>query len=94
MKSVNRELIDLLHGSDEFLMSDLFTVTLAAGTVLCYTNADMPITWKGQVFDAHSMVIKRGATRITCGLEVDSNELEIAADPNHTLEGLKKVRYW
>ncbi|HFC8542726.1 TPA: DUF2163 domain-containing protein [Neisseria weaveri] len=88
MKSVNRELVELLHGSDEFLMADLFTITLSAGTVLRYTNADMPVTWKGQVFDAHSMIIKRGATRITRGLEVDSNELEIAADPNHTLEGL------
>lgn len=88
MKQANQELIDLLHGTDEFLMADLFTFTLSGGTVLRYTSADMPVTWSGDVFDAQSALIKRGATRVTRGIEVDSNELEITADPNHKLEGL------
>lgn len=88
MKSASRELVELLHGSDEFLMADLFTLTLSGGTVLRYTGADMPVLWQGNVYEAHKLIIKRGATKVTCGLEVDSNELEIAADPAHKLEGL------
>lgn len=88
MKQANQELIDLLHGDDEFLMADLFTITLSSGRVLRHTNADMPVTWQGQTFDAQSLIIKRGSTRVACGLDVDSNELEIAADPSAKLEGL------
>lgn len=88
MRQASRELIDLLHGSDEFEMADLFTFTLSSGAVLRHTSAEMPVYWDGRTFDAHSLIIRRGATRIGRGLEVDGNELEIAADPAHRLEGL------
>ena len=48
MKTATRELIDLLHGSDEFLMADLFRITLSNGQILRHTNADMPVVWDGQ----------------------------------------------
>ncbi|MDO4693663.1 MAG: DUF2163 domain-containing protein [Eikenella sp.] len=88
MRQASQELIDLLHGSDEFEMADLFTFTLASGLVLRHTSADMPVRWDGQTFDAHSLIIRRGATRISRGLEVDSNELRIAAKEGRKLEGL------
>lgn len=88
MKTASRELVELLHGSTEFLMADLFTLTLSSGLVLRHTNADMPVTWRGQRFDAQSLLIKRGATRISRDLEADGNELEIAADETARLEGL------
>ena len=34
MKTATKELIDLLHGSDEFQMADLYTITLSGGQVL------------------------------------------------------------
>ena len=89
MKTVTRELIDLLHGSDEFLMADLFRITLSNGQILRHTNADMPVVWDGQTYEAHKLIIKRGATRVAVGLDVDSNTLEIAAEPDYRLEGLQ-----
>lgn len=89
MKMATRELIDLLHGSDEFLMADLFRITLSNGQILRHTNADMPVAWDGQTYEAHKLIIKRGATRVAVGLDVDSNTLEIAAEPDYRLEGLQ-----
>lgn len=89
MKTATRELIDLLHGSDEFLMADLFRITLSNGQILRHTNADMPVVWDGQTYEAYKLIIKRGATRVAVGLDVDSNTLEIAAEPDYRLEGLQ-----
>lgn len=91
MKTANQELIDLLHNSDELLMADLFTLILASGETLRYTNADSDVAWRGQIFDAHGLIISRGATRVTRDLDVDSNELGIAANSGHKLEGLPFV---
>ena len=89
MKTATRELIDLLHGSDEFLMADLFRITLSNGQILRHTNADMPVVWDGQTYEAHKLIIKRGATRVAVGLDVDSNTLEMTAEPDYRLEGLQ-----
>ena len=91
MKKASQELINLLHGSDEFLMADLFTITLASGEVLRYTNADIDVSWNGGEFKGRTIVISRGATRITRDLEADTNELSIAAASDHKLEGLPFV---
>ncbi|STZ77341.1 DUF2163 domain-containing protein [Bergeriella denitrificans] len=88
MKTANQELIDLLHGSDEFLMADLYTFTLSDGTVLRHTSADAPVTWQMQHYEARQLIISRGATRVTRGLEVDSNDLSITAADGYTLQGL------
>lgn len=89
MKTATKELIDLLHGSDEFQMADLYTITLSGGQVLRHTGADMPVVWDGQTYGAHELIIKRGATRIAVGLDVDSNTLQISAAPDYRLEGLQ-----
>ena len=89
MKTATKELIDLLHSSDEFQMADLYTITLSGGQVLRHTSADMPVVWDGQTYEAHKLIIKRGATRIAVGLDVDSNTLQIASDPDYRLEGLQ-----
>lgn len=91
MKSAKQELIDLLHNSSEFLMADVFTIRLTSGEVLRYTNADMPVSFEGAMYQAHGIIIKRGATKITRGLETEANQLTIAALPEHKLSGLPWV---
>ena len=88
MKKASKELVELLRGSDEFLMADLYTLTLANGSVLRHTGADRTVYWQGQAYDSRNLIISRGATRSTRDLEADGNELKIAADPAHKLEGL------
>ena len=89
MKTATKELIDLLHSSDEFQMADLYAITLSGGQVLRHTGADMPVVWDGQTYGAHELIIKRGATRTAVGLDVDSNTLQISAAPDYRLEGLQ-----
>ena len=89
MKSASAELMNLLHNEDRFLMADLFTITLSNGQVLRHTNFDKPVTWQGNQYEAYKLIIKRGATRIAVGLDVDSNTLQIASDPDYRLEGLQ-----
>ncbi|MDO5686753.1 MAG: DUF2163 domain-containing protein [Neisseria sp.] len=91
MKTATQELIDLLHGSETFYMADLITITLKTGESLRYTDADAPVYWQGKTFEAHGAIVARGAVRVTTGLEVDSNDLTVAADASHRLQGLPFV---
>jgi uncharacterized phage protein (TIGR02218 family) len=52
-------------------LADLWTIALTSGAVLRWTSADVPITVGGQTFTC-GPVIKRGATRLTSTLEVDT----------------------
>lgn len=75
MKSASSGLIALMD-SRQFRLADLFTFTLKSGTVLRYTNLDMPIVYGGQTFTP--MVISRTRTRIVTGVEVDTMTIKIA----------------
>ena len=50
VKTATKELIDLLHGSDEFQMAVYTPSTLSGGQVLRHTSADMPVVWDGQTY--------------------------------------------
>ena len=41
MKAASADLIALLAGSNEFVMWEVYTVTLVDGTVLTWTNGDV-----------------------------------------------------
>lgn len=88
MKQVSGALRALLEG-DAFLMADLFTVSLAQGQVLYYTNADKPVEWQGRRFEM--LLVKRGSVKTARGLSVDGNELEVSADASSLLQGLPWV---
>lgn len=91
MKTASAPLITLLNSSAQFLMADLFTLTLPSGTVLRYTSADLDITTGGNTYSARGPLIKRGKVRVVLGLEVDTLELKIMADSSHTLDGVPFV---
>ncbi len=90
MKSHTPELIALLNSSTQFLMADLYTITLASGTVLHYTGADIDITHAGNTFSARGPLIRRGQVRTVLGLEVDTLDITImasATNDDHLLDG-------
>ena len=91
MKTASTALVTLLNGSTQFLMADLFTLTLPSGTVLRYTNADVNITTGGNTYSARGPLIKRGKVRTVLGLEVDTLDLTVMADSTHTLDGVPFV---
>jgi uncharacterized phage protein (TIGR02218 family) len=59
--------------------ADLFTITLANGTVLRYTSLDQQITVNGNTFVA-GPTIKRNRVHLSVGISVDTLTLDIAAN--------------
>ncbi len=89
MKTASPALINLLNTSQQFAMADLYTFTLASGTVYRYTNADIDITLDGfQYASLGAPLISRTATKSVRGVEVDTLTLNIAASTNHKIEGI------
>jgi uncharacterized phage protein (TIGR02218 family) len=87
MKTASPALIDLLNGSNQFLMADLFTITLASGAVERYTTADSDITYGGNLFSSRGALLKRGTVRSVIGLEVDTLDMSVFSDASHLLDG-------
>ncbi|MDI9234310.1 DUF2163 domain-containing protein [Limnohabitans lacus] len=90
MKTHTPELIALLNGSSQFIMADLYTITLVTGTVLRYTSADIDITHAGTTYSARGPLIRRGTVRTVVGLEVDQLDMTVSPKPGmsgHLLDG-------
>jgi uncharacterized phage protein (TIGR02218 family) len=80
-----------LLATGQFVMADLFTFTLASGTVLRFTSADMAVTVNGHTFSDTGPLITRGSTRTAVGLEVDVLDVKVRADATHLVDGLPFV---
>lgn len=89
MKTASADLIDLL-AVGEYRMADLYTITLADGTVLRYTGADRALSVASHTWQP--VVIKRSRTRLVLGIEVDSMDLTLYPDAALTLAGLPFVQ--
>lgn len=83
MKSVSSDVIDVLAGR-QFTKSDLYTFTLASGTVLRYTSGDTDITVGGNTWSCGGFtgaIIERSGSRGLCqwktGLEVGTLQFDI-----------------
>jgi uncharacterized phage protein (TIGR02218 family) len=61
--------------------ADCFTFTLTSGAVLTYTNADVPVTYQGKQFLANGPLVDGLKYRGSVGLNVDRQEVTIAAKP-------------
>lgn len=70
------------------LMADCYTFTLRTGTVLTYTNADVPITMGGVTFAANSVLVDGLAFNCKAGLDVDQQQINLAARPTDTVLGV------
>lgn len=81
MKSASPALVALLSSSDQFVMADLYTITLVGGSVLRYSAAPTALSVNGNVF-ALGPKFERSKTRVVIGTQVD--ELEVLAYPEPT----------
>lgn len=87
MKAASAALIALLNGGNAFQVCDLYTFTLADGTVLRATSADVAITWSGNTF-APRPLITRGKCRTIVGVEVDTLDVSVFPQPSELLSGV------
>lgn len=65
-------------GDSQMGFVDLFTLTLANGTVLRFSGADIPITYGGNTWLANGPIIEGLKYRATVGLDVDQQDITIS----------------
>lgn len=70
------------------LMADCYTFTLRSGTVLTYTNADVPVILGGVTFVANGVLVDGLTFNCKAGLDVDQQEVTIAARSVDTVGGV------
>jgi uncharacterized phage protein (TIGR02218 family) len=92
MKSASPALIAFLNAARAnpdapIAFADCFTFTLATGMVLTYTNVDQPVVYNGYVFAADGPLVQGLKYRASVGLEVDKQQITIAARPTDLVNG-------
>ena len=87
MKAAGPELIALLFGADQFVMADLYTITLAGGSVLRYSGAPTALSANGYTF-ALGPKFERSKTKVVIGTQVDELEVKIYTEPTDLIGGV------
>lgn len=88
MKSASSGLINLLNSGQQLLMADLYTFTLADGTVYRCTTCDIDLTVGGNLFTSTGPAIKRSNTKTVLGVEVDGLKITVASSASVLIEGV------
>ena len=89
MKECSDALIAFLNTAKVFFKCDLYEITLASGTVLRYADYDMPIALPdSRVFSCTGPLFKRGKTKLTAKIDVDSMDVSVFVDRNDTIGGI------
>ncbi len=93
MKSATAALVTYLNGlrptSDAPLQTgDLFTIWLANGSILTYTDLDLPVAWNGYAFSASSILVSGLRYKCSLGVSVDQQKIVISARSSDTLGGI------
>jgi uncharacterized phage protein (TIGR02218 family) len=81
MKAASPALIALLSSSDQFIMADLYTITLVGGSILRYSAGPSALVANGYAF-ALGPKFERSKTKIVIGTQVD--ELQVQLYPETT----------
>jgi uncharacterized phage protein (TIGR02218 family) len=92
MKTASPALINFLNAARSapdatIAFADCFTFTLPSGVVLTYTNTDRPVTYNGATFAANGPLVQGLKYRCAAGLEVDKQQITIAARPTDLIAG-------
>ena len=86
MKAASPALIALLSSGDQFIMADLYTITLVGGSVLRYSAAPTALSANGYLF-ALGPKFERSKTKIVIGTQVDELEVRIYTEPTDPIGG-------
>lgn len=86
MKTASPALIAHLNTARQLLMADLYTFTLANGTVYRFTGADVAITSGGNVFSPTAL-LKRNGTHCRVGISVDNLDITATGAASFMLGG-------
>jgi uncharacterized phage protein (TIGR02218 family) len=92
MKPTSSALISYLNTVREnpdarLLMADAFLFTLQSGSTLAYTNIDVTFSYGGQTYLANSILIEGLKYKAAVGLEVDRQQITVAARSTDAIAG-------
>ena len=87
MKEASAALIALLATSEQFIMADLYTITLVGGSVLRYSAAPTALAANGYTF-ALGPKFERSKTKVVIGTQVDELEVKIYPEPTDLIGGM------
>lgn len=88
MKSATSPLVAHLAASKQFVLADLYTITLSNGAVYRFTSFDATLSDGSHTWLSGGPVINRTKTRCTIGLEVDTLELDVGPKDTDLLGSL------
>ena len=88
MKSASPALIAYLADNDQHLYADLFSFTLADGTVLSYTDKDISLVVSSVLYRADQVRFDGMRYKVSVGLDVDEQTITIAYAPTETVDGV------
>lgn len=88
MKTASAGLITHLTAGTAFRRADLWTFTLANGTVVRYTTLDANVTVGPNTWLANGPVLTRPRSRLVAGTEVDEFEVTVEGASTDTIGGL------
>lgn len=92
MKPASNALINYLNavraaGDGQMLFADAYLFTLATGAVLAYTNCDVGFSFNAAAYLANAVRVDGLKFKQSVGLEVDSQQITIAALSTDTVTG-------
>jgi uncharacterized phage protein (TIGR02218 family) len=87
MKPASAALVALLAGSEQFIMADLYTLTLVGGSILRYSAAPTAISANGHTF-VLGPKFERSRTKVVIGTQVDELEVRVYPEPKDLIGDL------
>jgi uncharacterized phage protein (TIGR02218 family) len=79
-------------GDAPLTFADCYTFTFVTGDVFHLTNYDQSITWNGTTFVARSALVDGLKYKTAVGLEVDKQQITLAAYPTTEIQGAPLMR--
>ncbi len=87
MKAASAATIAILAGN-QFMMAELYSLTLLTGVVLRFTDADGDLAYNGNIYAATSPMIMRDRTKLTVGISVDTMNVTMFCGANDFIQGV------
>jgi hypothetical protein len=94
MKQVTPELQEFLHTYTEFIICDLYEITLKSGLVFRYASFDRDITLPndGRFFSHKGPLFKRNRIKLSSGISVDKLTVTVHSDATDTIGGSPAIQ--
>lgn len=92
MKSASGPLAALLDSGQDFVMADLWTLTLSGGSVVRWSGADVALSANGNSYTL-GPVIERGSVSEKRGIEVATLDVRISANAGDMINGVPLIPF-